>query len=127
MKIWAFLVTFSILRGAVIKKPPMKKPAKAKSTIAKPKKSAKTAKTVEWDLRKDVSNFKTNFLRDKIETCAVTGTKYCLEVDHVVEVQQAKFCLTKLANNSALKKIANFSKKLNALGAVIRDEWLNGK
>ena len=126
MKIWAFLVTFSILCGAVLKHW-TKKPAKVKPTIGKPKKSAKTAKTFETDLRKDVSIFKKNFKKDKMTTCAVTGTKHCLEVDHVVEVQQAEFCFTKLAKKNALKKVANFSQKFKALRTVIRNEWLNGK
>ena len=127
MKIWVFLVTFSILCGAVIKKFPIKKPAKVKPTIWKPKKSAKTAKTFNPDLRKDVSIFKWKFKDVEIKTGAITHKNYCLQVDHVVEVQQAEFCIKELAKHGHYNKAEKFQETLKDMCMVVRDEWLNGK
>ena len=127
MKIWVFLVTFSILCGAVIKKFPIKKPAKVKPTIVKHKKSAKTAKTFKTDLRKDVSIFKWKFKNAGIETGAITHKNYCLQVDHVVEVQQAEFCIKELAKHGHYNKAEKFQETLKDMCMVVRDEWLNGK
>ena len=82
------------------------------------------AEKEDCELRKTVSKdvIKEKFVNDKDKKCAITGVKSCLQVDHIVEVQQADYCFQKTYDEEYFD-----NKGFDIFCSFVKDKWLNGK